>query len=97
MEEKLEEIIELIYEAIHFYLVDKLGDDLDNDIIDINVNLDQNKELKVEIDLKTEVIPFSSHDIEKITKEAIEKGVLKADSLCESIIIDLKHKTKQES
>ncbi|MHA1331085.1 MAG: hypothetical protein ACTSR2_08415 [Candidatus Hodarchaeales archaeon] len=79
MENSLDEVIEIIFENIHKFLTSKLGDDLREDDIAIDIEKDE----KGEIHLSLEVT-------KKIVDEAISIGKRIADEYCPSLLTEKK-------
>ncbi len=81
-----EDILDLLYEEIHKFLVSQVGEELDNDIIDINLETSDNKGLTVEISLALEIRAFSNLNVEELAEKAIAHGIKIADEVCPSFI-----------
>ena len=79
-----EEILDLLYEEIHKFLVSQVGEDLDHDIIDINLESQENEGLKIEISLDLRIRAFSDLNVEEIAEKAIAHGIKIADEVCPS-------------
>ena len=90
MDIDFEPLLELIYDKIHSFLSERLGEDLNSDMIDIEIESKESGEIVVNIDLYLEIQPFSSHDIEKLASEAVEDGIIVADKVCPNLVIRLK-------
>jgi hypothetical protein len=84
----LEEIVEKIYSDVHHFLITNVGEDLDQDIIDINLEM-KNEELFVEIYLYLELSTFSDQDVQKIAEAAIMSGINTADKICPPVIVQV--------
>lgn len=91
MVEDLEIIIDQIYDKIHQYLVSKVGEGLNEDLIDINLEVTNDNEIKVDIELYLEVSPFSDQDVQKLANEAVEHGIKLTDQVLPKYIINIKH------
>ncbi len=92
---ELDEIIDQLYVNIHQFLSTKVGEDLSNDMIDINLELSDNEELVINIELYLELSPFSNHDVQKIAEEAVEHGIKAADQICPPLIVRIKTQNKK--
>lgn len=90
MVNNLDDIIEAVYSEIHLFLISKVGEDLDHDLIDINVELKDKEELLVEISLYLELSTFSNQEVQKIAEDAIKKGMRTADLVCSSYMVKIK-------
>ncbi len=90
MVNNLDDIIEAVYSEIHHFLISKVGEDLDHDLIDINVELKDKEELFIEISLYLELSTFSNQEVQKIAEDAIKKGISTADQVCPSYIVKIK-------
>lgn len=77
-----DEILELLYEEIHKFLIDKAGEDLDQDIIDITLETSESGELSIELDLQLEVASFSGLDVQSLAEKALAHGIKIADEVC---------------
>ncbi len=95
MVEELDEIIDQLYIDIHQYLVKKLGTELSEDIIDINLETRANNEVMIEISLYLELSPFSDHDVQNIAEEAVKRGIEEADRVLPDFVVRIKHKKDQ--
>ena len=87
-----DEIIDQLYVKIHQFLATKVGEDLNYDMIDINLEISDNRELVINIELYLELSPFSNYDVQKIAEEAIEHGIKAADQMCPPLIIHVKRR-----
>lgn len=87
---ELDEILDQLYVRIQQFLEEKVGEDLDQDLIDISLETSENGELIVGIDLYLELSPFSNYDVQKIAEEAINHGIKAADLICPPFIINFK-------
>ncbi|MFX0208770.1 MAG: DUF3194 domain-containing protein [Candidatus Hodarchaeota archaeon] len=88
--DELDEILDQLYIKIQQFLVTKVGEDLDQELIDINLETTENGELIVGIDLYLELSPFSSYDVQKIADEAVKHGIKEADQIFPSYIIKIR-------
>lgn len=93
--EEIDEIIDQLYLSIHKFLVNKVGNDLGQDIIDINIETTENNEIKIEIDLYLELSPFSIYDVQTIAEDAIKRGIDAADRVLPEFVIKIQHKKSQ--
>ncbi len=89
----IDEIIDQLYLRIHKFLVNKVGDDLIQDLIDINIESEDNGEITINLELNLEISPFSDHNVQVVAKEAIKDGIKLADQICPSYVV--KSKTKR--
>ena len=87
-----DEILDQLYLRIKQFLNSKVGEDLDQDLIDISLETTENRELIVNIDLYLELSPFSSFDVQRIAEEAVKCGIEEADRLCPSFIVKIQKK-----
>ncbi|MHA2244922.1 MAG: DUF3194 domain-containing protein [Candidatus Hodarchaeales archaeon] len=87
---ELDEILDQLYVRIQQFLEAKVGEDLDQDLVDISLETSENGELIVDIDLYLELSPFSKYDVQKIAEEAIKHGIKAADRICPQFIINFK-------
>ena len=77
-----EDILELIYEEIHKFLVEEAGENLDQDLIDITVETLESGELNIEIDLQLEIVSYSHLNVELLAEKALAHGIKIADEVC---------------
>ncbi len=84
----LEEILEKIYTDVHHFLVTSVGEDLDQDIIDIDLEM-KNEELIVEIHVYIELSTFSNLNVQKIAEDAIMSGISTADKICPRFVVQV--------
>lgn len=84
----LEDILEKIYSDVHRFLVNSVGEDLDQNLIDINLEM-RNEELIVEIFLYIELSTFSNQDVQKIAEDAVMSGIATADKICPTFIVQV--------
>ena len=77
-----EEILELLYNEIHKYLVAEAGEDLDQDQIDITLETLESGELNLELDLQLEITSFSHLDVQLLAEKALAHGIKIADEVC---------------
>ena len=89
-----DEILDLLYEEIHNYLVTQAGEDLGHDIIDINIETSDDGELTVEINLTLEIRAYSNLNAEELAEKAIAHGIKIADKVCPSAIVVRQHPKK---
>jgi len=82
-----DEILDILYEEIHNFLVSQAGQDLSHDIIDINIETSDKGELTVEINLELEIQAFSNLNAEELAEKAIAHGIKIADKVCPSAIV----------
>jgi len=87
-----DEILDQLYLRIHQYLFSKVGEDLDQDLIDISLETTENGELIINIDLYLELSPFSSFNVQEIAEEAVKYGIKEADQLCPSYVVKIRKK-----
>ncbi len=92
---ELDEIIDQLYVKIHQFLATKVGEDLSDDMIDINLELSDNEELIINIELYLELSPFSNFDVQKIAEEAVEHGIKAADQMCPPFVVRIKSQNKK--
>ncbi|MHA1215490.1 MAG: hypothetical protein ACTSPG_09330 [Candidatus Hodarchaeales archaeon] len=90
MENSLDEVIEIIFENIHKFLTSKLGDDLREDDIAIDIEKDEKGEIHLSLEVTIESLPYSGADIQKIVDEAISIGKRIADEYCPSLLTEKK-------
>ena len=81
-----EEILELLYDEIHKFLVEEAGEFLDNDIIDISLETLESGELNIEIDLQLEITAYSHLNVDQLAEKAIAHGIKIADEVCPQFI-----------
>jgi hypothetical protein len=77
-----EEILELLYNEIHSFLVSEAGEDLDQDLIDITLETSESGELNIELDLQLEITSFSRLDVQLLAEKALAHGIKIADEVC---------------
>ena len=77
-----EEILELLYDGIHRYLVTEAGEDLDQDLIDISLETLDSGELNIEIDLQLEIASYSNLNVQLLAEKALTHGIKIADEVC---------------
>ncbi|MFW9856869.1 MAG: DUF3194 domain-containing protein [Candidatus Thorarchaeota archaeon] len=87
---ELDEVLDLLYVAIHQFLEKKLRSELDQDVIDISVEIENHGGLKVTIDLYLEISPFSKHDVKKVAEEALSHAGKLADEIIPNLVITLR-------
>ncbi len=87
---ELDEILEQLYLKIQQFLVTQIGEDLDQDLIDISLETKGNGELIVNIDLYLELSPFSTYDVQKVAEEAVKHGIKEADHICPLYLINIR-------
>jgi hypothetical protein len=92
MDIELDEVIDQLYTKIHQFLQSEVGEDLDQDIVDINLELTAEKEIIVNIEIYLELSPFSKFNVEKIANEAIKHGISVADQIFPSFLVNIKQK-----
>ncbi|MFX0182973.1 MAG: DUF3194 domain-containing protein [Candidatus Hodarchaeota archaeon] len=92
MDIELDEVIDQLYTQIHQFLKSKVGEDLDQDIIDINLELTANKEIIVNIELYLELSTYSKLNVEKIANDAINHGISVADQIFPPFIVKIQQK-----
>ncbi|MFX1285166.1 MAG: DUF3194 domain-containing protein [Promethearchaeota archaeon] len=85
----LDEVLDQLYIKIRQFIITEVGEDLDQDLIDINLETTENGELIVSIDLYLELSPFSSYDVQRIAEEAIKYGIKEADQILPSYKISI--------
>ncbi len=90
MASELDEILDQLYNKIHQFIVAKVGEDLDQDLIDISLETTENGELVINIDLYLELSPFSNYDVQKIAEEAVNLGIKTADQICPPFIVNIR-------
>ncbi|MHA2202251.1 MAG: DUF3194 domain-containing protein [Candidatus Hodarchaeales archaeon] len=89
---ELDEILDQLYLKIKQYLQTKVGEDVDQDLIDISLETTENGELIIHIDLYLELSPFSNFNVQEIAEEAVKHGIEEADQICPSYIIKIRKK-----
>ena len=89
---ELDEILDQIYLKIKQFLSSKVGEDLDQDLIDISLETSENGELNINIDLYLELSPFSHFDVQKIAEEAVKYGIEEADQICPPFVVKIQKK-----
>ncbi len=77
-----EEILELLYDEIHKFLVEEAGEFLDQDLIDITLETLESGELNIEIDLHLEISSYSHLNVELLAEKALAHGIKIADEIC---------------
>lgn len=87
-----DEILDQLYLRIQNFLYSKVGEDLDQDLIDISLETTENEELIINIDLYLELSPFTSFDVQEIAEEAVKHGIKEADQLCPSYVVKIRKK-----
>jgi hypothetical protein len=87
-----DEILDQLYLRIHQFLSSKVGEDLDQDLIDISLETKETGELIINIDLYLELSPFSSFDVQEIADKAVKYGIKEADRLCPSYVVKIRKK-----
>ncbi len=87
---ELDGILEQLYFKIQQFLVIQVGEDLDQDLIDISLETTDNGELIVNIDLYLELSPFSTYDVQKVAEEAVKHGIKEADHICPLYLINIR-------
>ncbi len=91
MVEDLDTIIDQLYDRIHQYLVVKVGEELNEDLIDISLETTNDNEIKVTIDLYLEISPFSDLDVKKLANEAVEHGIKFTDQILPEFILNINY------
>ena len=81
-----DEILELLYEEIHKFLIEEAGEELDQDIIDIALEISESGELSIELDLELEIASFSGLDVQQLAEKALAHGIKVADEVCPQYI-----------
>ena len=89
MANEIEEIIDEIYSNIHHFLITKVGEELEQDLIDIDIELTNEAEIVVNIQLYIELTTFSLEDVQKLAEEAIQHGIQTADKVCPDFIVQI--------
>ena len=69
MANEIEEIIEEVYSNIHHFLTAKVGEELEQDLIDIDIELTNEAEIVINIQLYIELTTFSLEDVQKLAEE----------------------------
>ncbi|UCG89977.1 MAG: DUF3194 domain-containing protein [Candidatus Heimdallarchaeota archaeon] len=87
---ELDEILDQLYIKIQQFLITNVGEDLDQDLIDISLETTEDGELIVNIDLYLELSPFSNYDVQKVAEDAVKYGIKEADQICPSYIINIR-------
>ena len=77
-----EDILELLHDEIHQFLIGEAGEFLDHDIIDISLETLESGELSVEIDLQIEITSYSNLNAELLAEKALAHGIKIADEVC---------------
>ena len=90
MANEIEEIIDEIYSNIHHFLIAKVGEELEQDLIDIDIELTNEAEIVINIQLYIELATFSLEDVKKLAEEAIQRGIQTADKVCPDLIVQIK-------
>ncbi|UCG04472.1 MAG: DUF3194 domain-containing protein [Candidatus Heimdallarchaeota archaeon] len=83
---EFDEILDQLYSKIKQFLHTKVGEDLDQDLIDISLETTENGELIVNIDLYLELSPFSNFNVQEVAEEAVKHGIKEADQICPYVI-----------
>lgn len=86
----LDEIIDHLYIKIHQFLEAEVGEDLEEDLIDLSLETTENGELIININLYLELSPFSDYNIQKIAEEAVQQGIRTADQICPPFITKIR-------
>lgn len=86
---EIEEIIDKVYSKIHHFLIAKVGEELEQDLIDIDIELKNEAEIVVNIHLYIELTSFSLEDVQKLAEEAIQCGIQTADKVCPALIVQI--------
>ncbi|MFX0014641.1 MAG: DUF3194 domain-containing protein [Promethearchaeota archaeon] len=86
----MEDILDQLYIKIQQFLTDKIGEDLNQDLIDISLETTEKGELIVNIELFLELSPFSKYNVQEIAEEAVKHGIKEADQLCPPFIINIR-------
>ena len=89
MANEIEEIIDEIYSNIHHFLIAKVGEELEQDLIDIDIELTNEAEIVINIQLYIELATFSLEDVKKLAEEAIQRGIQTADKVCPDFIVQI--------
>ena len=92
MDNEFDEILDQLYTKIKQFLHTKVGEDIDQDLIDISLEITEKGELIVNIDLYLELSPFSSFNVQEIAEEAVKHGIKEADQICPSYIVKVQNK-----
>ncbi|MFX1505153.1 MAG: DUF3194 domain-containing protein [Promethearchaeota archaeon] len=87
-----DEILDRLYLKIKQFLYTKVGEDLDQDLIDISLETTENGELNINIDLYLELSPFSRFDVQEVAEEAVEYGIKEADQIFPSYVLRIQRK-----
>ncbi|UCE12348.1 MAG: DUF3194 domain-containing protein [Candidatus Heimdallarchaeota archaeon] len=95
MAKDLDEIIDQLYIRIHQFLVAEVGEDLEEDLIDLSLETTPNGELVINIDLYLEFSPFSKHNIQEIAEEAVQQGIRTADQICPPFVTKIRDQLKK--
>ncbi|MHA1972350.1 MAG: hypothetical protein ACTSW1_05120 [Candidatus Hodarchaeales archaeon] len=96
MQDNFEEVIELVYQNIHKFITSKLGENLSEDDIAIDIEKDEKGEVHFSLELMVESLPYSRLDIQKIVDEAISIGKKIADEHCPSFLVKEKRVKKNK-
>ncbi len=89
---ELDEILDQLYLKINQFLQTKVGEDIDQDLIDISLETTENGELIIHIDLYLELSPFSNFNVQEVAEEAVKHGIKEADQIFPSYIIKIQKK-----
>lgn len=87
-----DEILDRLYLKIKQFLYNKVGEDIDQDLIDIGLETTENGELLINIDLYLELSPFSSFNVQQVAEEAVKYGIKEADQIFPSYILKIQRK-----
>ena len=77
-----EDILELLHDEIHQFLIKEAGEFLDHDMIDITLETLESGELSVVIDLQIEITSYSNLNVEILAEKALAHGIRIADEVC---------------
>lgn len=89
---EFDEILDHLYLKIKQFLQTKVGEDIDQDLIDISLETTENGELIINIDLYLELSPFSNFNVKEVAEEAVKHGIKEADQICPSYVIRIQNK-----
>ncbi|MFX0122877.1 MAG: DUF3194 domain-containing protein [Candidatus Hodarchaeota archaeon] len=92
IDNEIDEILDQLYLKIKQFLQMKVGEDVDQDLIDISIETTERGELIVNIDLYLELSPFSNFNVQEVAEEAVKHGIKEADQIFPSYIIKIQNK-----
>ena len=92
IDNELDEILDQLYLKIKQFLQTNIGEDIDQDLIDISLETTENEELTINIDLYLELSPFSNFNVQEVADEAVKHCIKEADQICPSYLIKIQNK-----